>query len=70
MLVGGKPRNATEIAVKFGLPLAAVRRAVRETRHLFKGFAVHQDGHWQRKFNPEDQIGISWHCVVALGSRN
>jgi hypothetical protein len=64
------PRNATQIAETFFLPVSAVRRAVRECRHLFPGFPTHSDGHWQRKFNLEEQIGLSWHCVKVYGARN
>lgn len=70
MIVKEKPRNASEIAQKFGLPVSLVRRVVREAHKFFKGFPVRQDGHWQRRFEIEEQAGLAWHCVSVYGARS
>lgn len=64
-----KPRNATEIAELFRIPVATVRRAVREGGPYIKGFATHNDGHWQRKFVPFDQLRLVGLCVNGFGFR-
>jgi hypothetical protein len=64
-----KPRDATEIAELFQVPVGVVRRAVRESAGRVNGFAVHKDGHWQRKFDPFDQLRLLGYCVHFLGYR-
>jgi excisionase family DNA binding protein len=53
-----------EVAEYIGVPIRYVRQTIRENSGV--GYAVHEDGHWQRRIWVEQIPAIRFYCNVIL----